>query len=107
MEKEAPAADESVRPTPGMLVKSRFNEAWGAGTVLAVQGGRARVLFASHPDKKPVTAPCRSLVVTRAGQWVAAAEAAAAPEPRAVKAKPEAKAKPEVKAKPEETAKPA
>lgn len=62
------------RPTPGMTVKSRFSEEWGSGTVLGVQGEGARVLFTAHPSKKPVLVPVRSLVVTRAGDWTAAAQ---------------------------------
>lgn len=64
-------------PTPGMTVKSRFFEDWGSGTVLNVQGNGARVLFTSHPAKKPVLVPVRSLVVTRAGDWAGAARAMA------------------------------
>lgn len=59
---------------PGMTVKSRFNEPWGAGTVLGLQGTDARVLFTSHPSGKPVLVPRKSLEVTRAGDWTAAAQ---------------------------------
>ncbi len=58
-----------TRPAPGMTVNSKFNSEWGAGTVLNVQGERAQVLFTHHPTRKPVVVPCKSLVITRAGQW--------------------------------------
>lgn len=58
-----------ARPAPGMTVSSKFYSEWGAGTVLTVQGERAQVLFTQHPTRKPVVVPCRSLVITRAGQW--------------------------------------
>lgn len=58
-----------TRPTAGMTVNSKFYSEWGAGTVLNVQGERAQVLFTHHPTRKPVVVPCKSLVITRAGQW--------------------------------------
>ena len=64
-----------ARPAPGMTVTSKFNADWGGGTVLTVQRERAQVLFAHHPARKPVVVPCVSLVITRAGQWEAAAHA--------------------------------
>jgi hypothetical protein len=67
-------------PAPGMTVTSRFNEAWGSGTVMMVQGESARVLFTAHPLRKPVLVPSKSLIVTRAGDWDAAVQAARDPE---------------------------
>jgi hypothetical protein len=64
-----------ARPGPGMTVTSKFNADWGAGTVLTVQGERAQVLFTHHPARKPVVVPCKSLVITRAGQWDTAVHA--------------------------------
>lgn len=64
-----------ARPSPGMTVNSKFYSEWGAGTVLTVQGERAQVLFTHHPTRKPVVVPCKSLVITRAGQWDTAVHA--------------------------------
>lgn len=64
-----------ARPSPGMTVNSKFNTDWGSGTVMTVQGERAQVLFTHHPTRKPVVVPCKSLVITRAGQWETAAHA--------------------------------
>ena len=64
-----------TRPAAGMTVNSKFNSEWGAGTVLNVQGERAQVLFTHHPTRKPVVVPCKSLVITRAGQWESAVNA--------------------------------
>lgn len=68
-------ATPPARPSPGMTVTSKFNADWGAGTVLNVQGERAQVLFTRHPGRKPVVVPCRSLVITRSGQWESALHA--------------------------------
>lgn len=70
-----PTGSTPVRPAPGMNVTSKFNAEWGAGTVLTVQGERAQVLFTQHPARKPVVVPCKSLVITRAGEWESAVTA--------------------------------
>ena len=87
---EAKGSEAStIRPTAGMHVRSRFNESWGEGMVYATQGESVRVLFAGHPDRKPVLVPVRSLTVVRAGKWAeAASKAQEREEQAATKAKP-------------------
>jgi hypothetical protein len=83
MDEAKDSAEGTIRPTAGMHVKSRFNEGWGEGMVYATQGTSVRVLFANHPDKKPVLVPMKSLTVVRAGKWAEAATKAQEREDKA------------------------
>lgn len=63
-----------TRPAAGMLVQSSVSPAWGTGTVLAIQGNTARVLFSAHPDRRQVLVLAKTLVVVRPGNWASASQ---------------------------------
>jgi hypothetical protein len=68
-------APDVVKPGPGMHVMHKYNEAWGQGMIISAQGSDVRVLFTSHPARKPVLVPVKALTIIRAGKWTEAAAA--------------------------------
>lgn len=68
-----PSTQPAAPPPPlipiGAHVTSRHAPEWGKGVVMSRDGKLVRVLFFSHPAKKPVAVPAASLVVGHVASW--------------------------------------